>query len=151
MDRREALKRLGVGGALVVSAPLLLDSFNVAHAASGDPVVPDPPSGPEAVPMLPPTAKTNSVDIAFSEDAFDRDGQLWFYWSVLSAAPPITIEVNPNDSSNATVSKAQGNGKMNSFTIEVQVWEELGSNMTQIARYLVISDGGQLTVTPQPL
>jgi hypothetical protein len=34
MDRRDALKKLGVGGAVAVSAPILLDSFNVASASS---------------------------------------------------------------------------------------------------------------------
>jgi hypothetical protein len=34
MDRRDALKKLGVGGAVAVAAPVLLDSFNVASAAS---------------------------------------------------------------------------------------------------------------------
>ena len=146
MDRREALKRLGVGSALVVSAPLLLDSFNVAHAASG---IPDPPSGNEAVPFPPLTAKTNSIQIDFDEDAFGREGALSFDWTVLYANPPITLATQPGDSSIATLTKRNGNGKMNSFQIEVMVWEEGVSQ--PIARYLVISDGGQLTVTPQPL
>lgn len=34
MDRREALKKLGVGGAVAVGAPVLFDSFRVASAAS---------------------------------------------------------------------------------------------------------------------
>ena len=34
MDRRDALKKLGVGGAVAVSAPVLLDAFNVASASS---------------------------------------------------------------------------------------------------------------------
>jgi hypothetical protein len=149
MDRREALKRLGVGGALAVSAPLLLDSFNVAHAASNVTVVAEPPSGVEAVPFLPPTTKTNSVQIAFDPAAFDRPGQLWFYWTVLAATPPITLQVDPRDSSIATVKKATGNGNMNSFTIEVEVREEAGGGTVPLARYLVVSDGGLLTVTLQ--
>ena len=34
MDRRKALKKLGVGGAIVATGPLVLDGFKVAHAAS---------------------------------------------------------------------------------------------------------------------
>lgn len=34
MDRREALKMLGAGGALVVASPVVLPTFQVAHAAS---------------------------------------------------------------------------------------------------------------------
>lgn len=34
MDRREALKKLGVGTAVAVGTPLVLDTFNVASAAS---------------------------------------------------------------------------------------------------------------------
>ena len=145
MDRREALKRLGVGSALVVSAPLLLDSFNVAHAASG---IPEPPSGSVAVPMPPLTAKTNSIEIDFDEDAFGGEG-ISFDWTVLFANPPITLATQPGDSSRATLTKRNGNGKMNSFQIEVLVWEEGVSQ--PIARYLVTSDGGQLTVVPQSL
>jgi hypothetical protein len=37
MDRRDALKKLGVGGAVAVAAPVLLDSFNVASALSAFP------------------------------------------------------------------------------------------------------------------
>ena len=141
MDRREALKRLGVGSALVVSAPLLLDSFNVAHAASGM------PSGTDAMLYVPPTAKTNSINIEFREDAFDHDGDLSFDWTVLYATPPVTIAYDPDASSMATVSKAAGNGNMNSFTIEVMVGEEgVGE---PIARYLIVSDGGRLTVVSE--
>lgn len=35
MDRREALKKLGAGTAIAAAGPVLLPSFNVAHAASG--------------------------------------------------------------------------------------------------------------------
>ena len=147
MDRREALKRLGVGGALAVSAPLLLDSFNVAHASSAVAVV-DPPAAAAAVPVLPPTTRTNSFEIAFNLDAFDHDGPLWFHWTVLHATPPITIEFETEQSHIATVKKANGNGKMNAFTIEVAVVDELGNT---VAEYLVISDGGQLTVVSQPI
>ena len=144
MDRREALKRLGVGSALVVSAPLLLDSFNVAHAASG---IPD---GGTAVPGVLPNAKTNSVTIDFDQDAFGVDGELLsFQWNVIYANPPIDVTTMPSDSSIATLTKRNGNGKMNSFQIEVLVWQV---NVGQpIARYLVISDGGQLTVVNQPV
>lgn len=34
MDRREALKKLGAGGAVAATAPLVLDGFKVAHALS---------------------------------------------------------------------------------------------------------------------
>ena len=34
MDRREALKKLGAGGALVMASPVILPTFRVAHAAS---------------------------------------------------------------------------------------------------------------------
>lgn len=34
MDRREALKKLGVGSAVAIGTPLILDTFNVASAAS---------------------------------------------------------------------------------------------------------------------
>lgn len=145
MDRREALKRLGVGGALVVAAPVLLDSFNVAHAVSG---IPEPPSGTDAVLVLPPTAKTNSVTIEFDEAAFGDRGDLSFDWIPRYANPPISIDFESDSSSRATISKRNGNGKMNSFMIEVVVWEA-GAGQP-IARYLVVSDGGQLTVTYQP-
>jgi len=34
MDRRQALKQLGAGGALIVASPVILPIVNVAHAAS---------------------------------------------------------------------------------------------------------------------
>ncbi len=34
MDRREALKKLGAGGVLIVASPVILPSIRVAHAAS---------------------------------------------------------------------------------------------------------------------
>ena len=83
----------------------------------------------------------------FNLDAFDHDGPLWFHWTVLHATPPITIEFETEQSHIATVKKANGNGKMNAFTIEVEVVNQSGT----LARYLIISDGGQLTVMPQPL
>ena len=95
------------------------------------------------------------MQIAFSPEAFDRSGQLWFYWTVLAATPPITIQFPSNDSSVATIKKAAGNGNMNAFTIEVEVWEEVVVSPTQtdtifVAKYLVISDGGAITVTLEP-
>jgi len=49
MDRREALKKLGAGGVLIVASPAILPTVNVAHAASpgatglvGVPVAGDP-------------------------------------------------------------------------------------------------------------
>lgn len=141
MDRREALKKLGVGGALVVSAPLLLDSFNVAHASSHV----GPPTGVAAVPVIPPTPKANSVQIAFDASAFGVDpDQLTFYWDVVSATPPITV--NERVVANGSVgqlTKANGNGKMGKFTIEVVVWYQT----SQIATYLIVSDGSVITVT----
>jgi hypothetical protein len=40
MDRREALKKLAVGGAIAAGGSIVLSSNNVAFAASGDPVPP---------------------------------------------------------------------------------------------------------------
>jgi hypothetical protein len=148
MDRREALKRLGVGGALAVSAPLLLDSFNVAHASSAVAVV-DPPAGANVLLSPPLTTKTNSVNVEFNEDLFDTDGTLWFEWTVLHATPLITIDFPTGESSLATVRKATGNGNLNAFTIGVEVWEDVDGFSNLIARYLVVSDGGALTVTLQ--
>jgi hypothetical protein len=151
MDRREALKRLGVGGALAVTAPLLLDSFNVAHAMSGGPVEEEPPDGITALTNPPVTTKANQVKVEFNPDAFDREGTLWFYWTVLSAIPAITLEVDPVDSHIAQVKKATGQGNLNTFTIEVQVHEEpLDGPMEHVATYLVVSEGGLLSVTLQP-
>ncbi len=45
MDRREALKKLGVGGAIAVGAPLVASSFQVAHAVSGEPPTEPPDAG----------------------------------------------------------------------------------------------------------
>jgi hypothetical protein len=149
MDRREALKRLGVGGALAVTAPLLLDSFNVAHAVSGF-VEEKLPDGFAALIDPPATTKSNKLTIEFNPDAFDREGPLWFYWTVLSAIPAITMTVD-SSSSSAQIKKATGLGNVNSFTIEVEVWEDVGSEfpMEFVARYLVVSEGGLLTVTLQ--
>jgi hypothetical protein len=149
MDRREALKRLGVGGALAVTAPLLLDSFNVAHAMS-TPVGEEPPDGIGVLVNPPVTTKSNKVMIEFNPDVFERDGPLWFYWTVLSAIPAITLDVQ-SQSNAAQVKKATGNGNVNMFTIEVEIWEEVGVNdMVLVGRYLVASDGGVLSVTLQP-
>jgi hypothetical protein len=150
MDRREALKRLGVGGALAVTAPLLLDSFNVAHAVSG--VVEEPPPGTEVLMAWPPTTKTNQLEIRFNPSAFgDRD--VVFYWSKLAEIPAITLEVDTADSSIARVKKATGQGNVNYFMIQVDVYEAVvvyeRTDMVFIAQYLVISEGGLLTVTLQ--
>lgn len=42
MDRREALRKLGIGGAVAFGTPVLIDSFNIAHASSAE-VCPEPP------------------------------------------------------------------------------------------------------------
>lgn len=147
MDRREALKRLGVGGALAVTAPLLLDSFNVAHAMSHE--VEEPPPGTDVLMEWPPTTKTNELEIRFNPDAFgDRD--VVFYWSKLAEIPAITLDVDTSDSSIAWVKKATGQGNVNYFMIQVQVCELIGDKPSEpFATYLVISEGGQLTVTLQ--
>ena len=153
MDRREALKRLGVGGALAVTAPLLLDSFNVAHAMSG-PVEEKLPDGAAATLINPPaTTKTNQVTVQFNESAFKRNGTLWFYWTQVSAIPAIKLDVS-SDSTSAQIKKATGQGNLNSFTIAVDVYEEVvtddDTEMVFVATYLVVSEGGLLTVTLQP-
>jgi hypothetical protein len=49
MNRREAIKKLGAGGA-VFAVPLVIPSFSVAHAASPDPnSVPVPPLAPQLI------------------------------------------------------------------------------------------------------
>jgi hypothetical protein len=149
MDRREALKRLGVGGALAVTAPLLLDSFNVAHAMSPGPVEEKLPDGLGVLIDPPTTTKSNELEIRFNPDVFgDRD--VVFYWTKLAEIPAITLNVDGGDSSVARVKKATGQGNVNYFMIEVQVREPISDTETElIATYLVISEGGQLTVTLQ--
>lgn len=54
MDRREALKKLGLGGALVVASPVILPVVRVAHAASpGDTDIVGAPDAGEPIPFGP--------------------------------------------------------------------------------------------------
>jgi len=62
MDRREALKMLGAGGALVVASPVILPTYNVAHAASpADTGLGGLPGPGDPLPFTPASFPNNSL------------------------------------------------------------------------------------------
>lgn len=71
MDRREALKKLGVGGAIVLASPVIVPSFRVAHAASGDPPSDPPDPNTPGVIVVDDTqgASNHGYDLTISPDA----------------------------------------------------------------------------------
>lgn len=72
MDRREALKMLGAGGALVVASPVILPTFNVAHAASpadtGLAGLPEPGDPMPFTPASFPTSKFKQKQVSIVPD-----------------------------------------------------------------------------------
>ena len=102
--------------------------------------------------MNPPaTTKSNTVDDRVQPGRRStREGTLWFDWIPRLGDPGDHDGGRRTNSSIAQIKKATGSGNINYFTIEVEVWEELGSErLNLIATYLVVSDGGLLTVTLQ--
>jgi len=96
MDRREALKMLGTGGALVVASPVILPTFNVAHAASpaATGLVGLPAAG-ESLPYAPATFPTSQfkqkqVSIAPDMTAVTCDDQsapyITYEWRIVSVS-----------------------------------------------------------------
>lgn len=94
MDRREALKKLGAGGALVIASPVILPSIRVAHAASpGETGISGTPAPGESLPYteIPfPNAqfKKKQVSIAPDHAAVTCDDQslplISYEWRIVS-------------------------------------------------------------------
>ena len=72
MDRREALKKLGAGGALLVASPVILPTVRVAHAASPtDTGLTGTPAPGDPLPYVPasfPNAKFKQKQVSIAPD-----------------------------------------------------------------------------------
>jgi hypothetical protein len=114
MDRRDALKKLGVGGAVAVAVPVLLDSFNVANASSTA-----LPAGPQvnAAIIQPSPGTSTFLDLTFSNSPQLFPSSTTFVWSDLPVAPAVTFAPF-----NALVTRMTvGQGNMNSETFSVNL------------------------------
>ncbi len=91
MDRRTALKKLGAGGAIAAGAPLLVSSFDVAHAAS--PGLPGNPPAPESgwiSPNSPIAPTAYNFDIPVDEVTCSGDESIAsaiIHWRIVSFSP----------------------------------------------------------------
>jgi hypothetical protein len=96
VDRRQALKKLGVGGAIAVGAPLVISSFDVAHAASGTPTT--PPAGQAAWLVVSaatpiagwPTQYTFQIPNNLVTCTDGANAEMTIYWSIVSFGQSIS-------------------------------------------------------------
>ena len=112
MDRRSALKKLGVGSAVAVSAPVILRSNAVAAGASQM-----PPASPldAATTVLEGGPGNRTLTITISSSVFPAGTTV--FWSYVSG--PATNPTNP-----ATLSTSvthTGSGNFNNSTIELDL------------------------------
>lgn len=128
MDRREALKKLGVGTAVAVGTPLVLDTFNVASAASCGTLTGYTPA-PTGTPLLLPTR--TRIDV--SAPPAGHSGA----WG-----PPSAGSITAQTGTSVTVG---GLGAALSFSISYTV---SGSGRTFAFSFTVVIVG--LIITPTP-
>jgi hypothetical protein len=138
MDRREALKKLGVGGAVAVSAPILLDSFNVASASS----TALPPQNND---ILSSVTNNGNAGIAIVLDTTQFPADTSFTWQVtLQTGNPAT-SVTPTTGSTVVVDKPPANQGPGNFTV-VMTATSASSSPTSL-QYNMVWNGTQLVVT----
>jgi len=123
MDRREALKRLGVGGAIAAATPLVLDGFNVAHALSPGAV----PTDQEVA-----SATTHSIGGHANDDLFLslNAASIGLVGGTFSWSTSTPLARVLNGTSTAPTIVWDGNGNMNnaSFSIYLTYTDADGSN-----------------------
>lgn len=96
MDRRSALKKLGVGGAVAISTPVLLDSFNAASAASPYPTALDLQGAVNA--SWSPNQKTYTISNIAQLFATNTS----FQWTDGSVTPPDLV-FTPSTAANTAI------------------------------------------------
>jgi hypothetical protein len=136
MDRRDALKKLGVGGAVAVSAPILLDSFNVASASS----TALPPQNND---ILSSVTNNGNAGIAIVLDTTQFPADTQYSWQVLQPGNPATT-VTPSTGPSVVVDKP-GNNPPGNFTVVMTATSP--SSSPNLLTYNIVWNGSQLVVS----
>lgn len=141
MNRRDALKKLGIGGAIAVVTPAILDGFNVAHASSTQPPTTEDLQESTVVTV---DGTTGAVRLEIDLDQFPPGTTLT--WSLLDPKQPIDFIALP-DGSVIVVDKTAGNSPTPSFTAVLDVVYPPSPGGTDTFYFHYDEVSGQVTVT----
>jgi hypothetical protein len=138
MDRRDALKKLGVGGAVAVAGPVLLDSFNVASASSTQ--------LPPADNLIIASVANRGIDgvrIVLDTSQFPSNTQ--FAWVVFSGGGN-NVSVVPSVGADVVVDRP-GNNVPSSFTLRMTA-TSVGATPSSDDYFIAWSGGSTVSVSP---
>jgi hypothetical protein len=140
MDRRDALKKLGVGGAVAVAGPVLLDSFNVASASSTQ----LPPADINIISSVV-NLQSDGVQIALATSQFPANTQ--YAWIVFSGGGN-NVSVAPTNANGSTVVVDRpGNNAPSPFTVRMTA-TSAGATPNSRSYFIAWSGGTIVTVSP---
>jgi hypothetical protein len=121
MDRRDALKKLGVGGAVAVAGPVLLQSYAVAAGASSMPSA----SQVGAATSHTSTNSNKTLNITIAPSPFPSGTT--YFWTEVGGST--TVSFSSPTSLNTSVTVSTGNLGSKAFTLNLAATHPLGDTV----------------------